>query len=84
MILEIITPDVKAYEAEVTLVKVPGNGGSFEILNNHAPVVAALDAGNVRIIDADKKVVNFQISGGIVEVQKNKVIILAESANHAA
>ena len=42
MNLEILTPGKKIYSGQVTLVKVPGSLGSFEILNNHAPIISLL------------------------------------------
>ena len=49
MTLEILTPDKKVYEGEVTSVTVPGTAGSFEILNNHAPIISTLEDGKVII-----------------------------------
>ena len=43
MHLEIITPARKLFTGEVKLVQVPGSKGSFEILNNHAPIISTLD-----------------------------------------
>ena len=79
MHLEIITPDKKVYSGEVDSVKLPGADGSFGILNNHAPIIASLKKGTVRVTDTKKQVENFEINGGVVEVQNNKVIVLAES-----
>ena len=79
MHLEIITPDKKVYSGEVETVKLPGADGSFGILNNHAPIIASLKKGTVRVTDSKKNVENFEINGGVVEVQNNKVIVLAES-----
>ena len=81
MDLEIITPDRKVYEGKVKLVKVPGSKGSFEILNNHAPIISILDKGEVKIIDNEDKTKYYDISGGVVEVKQNNIIILAESIN---
>lgn len=81
MELEIITPDKKVYEGEVKLVKVPGSKGSFEILNNHAPIISILEKGEVKVIDNDDKTNYYDISGGVVEVKQNNIIILAESIN---
>lgn len=78
MILEIITPEKKAFEGEVTSVKFPGISGGFEILNNHAPIISALGKGDIRVITADKKTENFAINGGVIEMQNNKIIVLAE------
>jgi len=78
MILEIITPEKKAFEGEVTSVKFPGISGGFEILNNHAPIISALGKGDIRVITADKKTENFAINGGVIEMQNNKIIVLAD------
>jgi F-type H+-transporting ATPase subunit epsilon len=78
MFLEIITPDKKLFEGEVSLVQLPGLDGSFEILNNHAPIVSALAKGKVKISDKDKNTQYFEINGGVVEMARNKIIILAE------
>jgi len=81
MELEIITPDKKVYEGQVKLVKVPGSKGSFEILNNHAPIISILEKGEVKVIDSNDKTDFYDISGGVVEVKQNNIIILAESIN---
>jgi F-type H+-transporting ATPase subunit epsilon len=49
MHLEIITPESKVYSGEATAVQLPGLDGSFQVLNNHAPVISALTAGKVKI-----------------------------------
>lgn len=79
MLLEIITPDKKVYQGEVKLVKVPGSKGSFEVLKNHAPIISTLDKGKIKIIDISDKTSFFDISGGVIEVKKDLIIILAES-----
>ena len=79
MHLEIITPDKKVYSGEVDSVKLPGAEGSFGILNNHAPIIASLKKGTIKVTDSKKHVENFEINGGVVEVQNNKVIVLAEA-----
>lgn len=78
MYLEIISPDKKLFSGEATLVKLPGTKGSFEIMKNHAPIISTLTKGKIKITDANKKSEFIEINGGVVEVQKNKIIILAE------
>ena len=78
MILEIITPEQKTFEGEVTSVKFPGTSGEFEILNNHAPIVSTLTKGDIRVIDTNNKTENFTINGGVIEMQNNKIIVLAD------
>lgn len=77
MKVEILTPEKKLYSGEANLVKVPGTKGSFEILTKHAPLISTLEKGQIKIIDTNKQAVFFNISGGVVEVHKNLITILA-------
>ncbi|HEC44606.1 MAG TPA: ATP synthase F1 subunit epsilon [Bacteroides sp.] len=79
MKLQIITPDKKVFDGEVKLVQVPGSKGSFQVLNNHAPIISTLENGVIKIIDASDKTSTISINGGVIEVKNNKIIILAES-----
>ena len=78
MKIEIVTPDSTIYEGEVSLAQLPGLDGSFEILNNHAAMIAALKKGKVKVIDSKKDTLFFEINGGVMEVLKNRILILAE------
>ena len=80
MLLEIIAPDQNLYSGEVDLVKVPGSKGSFEILRNHAPLISTLEQGKIKIVDLKGTITFFEINGGVIEVKKNKIIVLAETA----
>jgi F-type H+-transporting ATPase subunit epsilon len=77
MLLEIITPDKKLFEGEVSSVTVPGKTGKFQMLNRHAPVISALKKGIIKIKTKEGPS-SFPINGGVVEMQKNKIIVLAE------
>ncbi|MES2619964.1 MAG: ATP synthase F1 subunit epsilon [Bacteroidota bacterium] len=77
MTLDILTPEKKLYSGEATLVQLPGVEGSFEILNNHAPIISALTKGVVKVKDSSGTK-NFTITGGFVECLNNKVIVCAE------
>jgi F-type H+-transporting ATPase subunit epsilon len=77
MTLEILTPDKKVFEGEVTAVTVPGTMGSFQILKDHAPIISTLEDGPV-IIRNKTEEQTFVIKGGVVEVLKNKIVVLAE------
>ena len=78
MTLEIITPGKELFKGEVSLVQLPGMDGLFEVLNNHAPLIAALKAGKVKTSNSQNQEQLFDINGGIVEVLNNKVLVLAE------
>jgi len=78
MNLEIITPEETLFEGEVNLVQLPGIDGSFEILNNHAPLISVLTKGKIKIKNTEGQESFFDVNGGVIEVLKNKILILAE------
>ncbi len=78
MLLEIVSPDKKIFKGEVELIQLPGITGSFELLNNHAPLVSVLKKGKIKTENKEKKIEFFEINGGVVEIKNNKIIVLAE------
>jgi F-type H+-transporting ATPase subunit epsilon len=78
MQLDILTPEDRIFSGEVKLIQLPGTSGSFEIMNNHAPLISSLKAGRIKIKSMGNETSYFTIKGGIVEVVGNKVIILAQ------
>ena len=73
--LKIVSPERVEFTGEVESVKVPGTTGSFEILNNHAPIISTLQKG---VVEYDGK--TLPILGGFVEVQKNEVSLCVEKS----
>lgn len=78
MRLEVITPDKQLFEGDINLIQVPGTKGSFEVLRNHAPIISTLDKGIVRIVKENNMETEIDIISGVIEVNQNKIIILAE------
>lgn len=78
MKLEILTPDKKIFEGLVKYAFFPGSEGSFGVFDNHAPMISILKAGAVIITKENSSKQEFIIKGGVVEILKNKVIVLAE------
>ncbi|MEO9805432.1 MAG: ATP synthase F1 subunit epsilon [Reichenbachiella sp.] len=81
MYLEIITPDENVFEGEVDSAMFPGSDGSFQVLNDHAPLVSSIGKGDVKIVKIHEKKteeIHFSIDGGVVEVLNNKILVLAE------
>lgn len=76
MHLEIVTPEKTLFNGEVESVKLPGAGGKFEVLNNHAPLISSLEAG-VITVKTGSQTESFEVTGGIVEVLQNKIVVLA-------
>ena len=78
--LEIVTPTRIVFKGEVTSFSAPGVDGGFQVLHSHAPLLASVKIGKVKIIEASGTEYHYAISGGFVEVRENKVILLAETA----
>jgi F-type H+-transporting ATPase subunit epsilon len=76
MLVEVITPDKVVFSGEAESIKLPGTSGQFEALNNHAPLISSLEAGQVVVKTAEGEK-EFEITGGIVEILNNKIIVLA-------
>ena len=75
MKVEILSPDAHIYQGDADIVTLPGATGSFQIKNNHAALISNLQSGELTLQNgAESK--TFQVSGGLVEVVKNKVTIL--------
>jgi len=81
MQLSIVTPEKELFNDEISLIQLPGIDGSFEILENHAPIVSSLSQGQIKVIDQDNKSHLFEISGGVIECNQNTVIVLVETEN---
>lgn len=93
MTLEIVSPEATLFSGTVTAVTLPGVNGSFQILNNHAPIVAILGSGEVKIV-ADQfnftkeeashfvkladKTYMLMINSGTVEMNNNNIIVLVD------
>ena len=91
MYLEIVTPEQIVFSAEVTSIAVPGINGEFQMLNSHAPIISLLGNGNIKIdgnlTEEQKKTLSknsednrwiYSIKSGVIEVNNNKVIVLAD------
>lgn len=91
MHLEIVTPEQVLLSSEVDSVSVPGLDGEFQLLNNHAAIVSTLAKGDIKLggnpaipesvkaqFIAKNNKFHFSISGGVLELKDNKVIILVD------
>lgn len=75
--LKIISPEKIVYNGEAESVLVPGTLGSFEILNDHAPIISSLEHGKLEYTTSAGKQ-ELMVDGGFVEVQKNVVSVCVE------
>lgn len=80
--LEIVSPERRAYTDEVDEVIVPGIDGQLGILPHHTRLITALGTGELRIKKGGTEQ-SLLISGGFVEVRPDKVIVMADLAEHS-
>ena len=92
MYIDIVSPETTLFSGEIESITVPGTKGSFQILNQHAPIVSTLTKGKVKIQgelnlseEVGEKIVlendghyYFPINSGVIEMRNNKIALLAE------
>ena len=78
--LEVVTPERVAYSGQVSSLQAPGSEGSFGVLAGHIPLLTSLQIGRLRFVEEDGNEVKMAISGGFVEVRREQVAVLAETA----
>jgi F-type H+-transporting ATPase subunit epsilon len=77
MTLSILSPENTIFDGDISLVQLPGIDGLFEVLPRHAPMVATLAAGNIRIIEKNGKETLLHVQGGVFEIAEgNKATVL--------
>ena len=81
--LEIVTPQRKPFSGSVVSVSCPGEQGRFQVLHNHAPFLSTLAVGMVKVVDADGRETQFAVSGGLAQVFRNQMRLLADTAERA-
>ncbi|GGA12288.1 ATP synthase epsilon chain [Paenibacillus marchantiophytorum] len=79
-LLEIVTPERKVYAEQVNMISVKGVEGELGILPNHIPLVTPLKIAPITVKKQGSKDEIIAVNGGFMEVRKDKVVILAESA----
>lgn len=82
--VEIVSPDRSVFRGDATGVRAPGVQGSFEVLYNHAPMIAAFGVGQIVVTTPSGQRIAFATSGGFLEVLENSVKVLAEAAEPAS
>jgi len=74
--IQILTPEGSIYDGKAQAVFLPGALSPFEVLPDHAPIISALEAGEVRVVAEEEK--RFPIRSGIVKVKDNQITVCAE------
>ncbi len=78
--LELVTPERLLFSEEVQAIRAPGVEGSLGVLAGHAPLLTELMTGLIKVTLADGSEAFIATSGGFLQVNKDKVIILADTA----
>ncbi|RME42277.1 MAG: F0F1 ATP synthase subunit epsilon [Caldilineae bacterium] len=81
--LEIVTVERLLYSDEVDMVIAPGSEGVLGILPHHAPLLTSLNYGELIVRKQGEEDQSFAIGGGFIEVQPDKVTVLADTAERA-
>ena len=79
MFVEILTLEEVLFSKEAKSVVVPGESGTFEMLDNHAPIISILKKGTIKITDTNNQKTSIELNGGSIETSNNKVTILADT-----
>ena len=78
----VLSPEATVYEGEADAVVAPAFNGSLGILRGHAPLMALLGEGSLRITHGgDER--SYHVAGGFLQVADNRVTVLSERAEAA-
>ena len=83
LLLDIVTPERLAYSGQVDSVQLPGSEGELGVLPHHAPLIANLGHGELRIRKGTTEE-TFAVFGGFLQVLPDRVVVMAESADLAS
>ena len=81
--VDIVSAEGEIFSGPATMVFVPGVQGDLGIAPRHAPLLTALKAGEVRVQTPDGEEHGFYVGGGMLEVQPQRVTVLADTALRA-
>ena len=81
--VDIVSPEGRMFSGEATMVFAPGVEGEIGIAPRHAPLLTTLTPGVVRVQSAGQEEQSFYVGGGALEIQPNKVSVLADTAARA-
>ena len=80
--VQILTPEGPLFEGTAQAAFLPGAVSPFEVLPGHAPIISALEAGEIRVVGAadGEREQRFPVLGGVVKVKDNAITVCAEIA----
>ena len=81
--VDIVSAEGQIFSGEASMVFVPGSQGELGIAPRHAPLLTTLKAGEVRVQSEGAEEQSFYVGGGSLEIQPNRVTVLADTAARA-
>ena len=75
--IRILTPEGTLFEGTAQAVFLPGQVCPFEVLPDHAPIISALSAGDIRVVAQEER--RFPVRSGVVRVKDNIITVCAET-----
>jgi len=78
--VDIVSAEGEIHSSDAAMVFAPASMGEVGITPRHAPMLTTLRPGEVRVQDAEGKEERFYITGGMLEVQPNRITVLADTA----
>jgi F-type H+-transporting ATPase subunit epsilon len=81
--VDIVSAEGEIFSGQAAMVFAPAQMGEVGIAPRHAPLLTGLKPGGVRVQSEDGEEKFFYVSGGVLEVQPNRVLVLADSAMRA-
>jgi F-type H+-transporting ATPase subunit epsilon len=78
--VEVLTPDGEVFSDEVEMVSTRTTAGSIGVLAHHAPVLAMLDPGELRLYKSESDIVTFAQAEGYMQIAGNRALLLVEEA----
>jgi F-type H+-transporting ATPase subunit epsilon len=84
LFLELVAPAGRVFEGEVEMVVLPATTGEVGVLPRHAPLVAQLSIGRLRVLKPGGEWVDFAVAEGFAKVQFDRVVVLADAAEDAS
>jgi F-type H+-transporting ATPase subunit epsilon len=80
---EIVTPERVVLQEDILQITVPTTSGEITVLPDHIPLVSVLTPGVIEVKRADNIIEIMSVSGGFIEVMRDKIVILADTAERA-
>lgn len=81
--VDIVSAEQSIFSGAAEMVVAPGEGGELGIMPEHAPLLARIKPGTVRILNAGAEEEVIYVSGGLMEVQPDRVTVLADTSVRA-